>query len=237
VTSLTQDIRYALRTMLRSPGFTVVAVITLALGIGANTAIFSIVNGVLIRPLPYDRPDRLVSILESNPRRGLDVTAVSPANFLDWRRQSTAFSGMAGTQSLSFNFTGNTGAIRIDGAAISANLLSLLGQQPLRGRGFEEAEEQPGHDSVILISETLWQRQFGGDRDILGKIVTMNGQRFTIIGVLPASFQFPFPGLEVWKPLAFGNSDLANRSNYQLQVVARLKDGIHLNRPEQTCDP
>jgi putative ABC transport system permease protein len=98
------------------------------------------------------------------------------------------------------------------------------------GRGFEEAEEQAGHDGVILISETLWKRQFGGERDVLGKVVTMNGQRFTIVGVLPASFQFPFLGLEVWKPLAFSNDDLANRSNYQLQVVARLKDGTSIER-------
>ena len=228
--SLIQDAHYALRTMRRAPGFTAVAVITLALGIGANTAIFSIVNAVLIRPLPYDRPDRLVSVLESNPRRGLDVTAVSPANFVDWRLQNTVFSAMAGTQSVSFNYTGNTGAVRIDGAAVSANLLSLLGQQPLMGRGFEDAEEQPGHDNVLLISETLWQRQFGGDHQILGKVVTMNGQKFTIIGVMPASFQFPFSGLEVWKPLAFVNSDLANRSNYQLQVVARLKDGVSVQQ-------
>lgn len=230
MTSLTQDIRYALRTMWRAPGFTVVAVITLALGIGANTAIFSIVNAVLIRPLPYDRPNQLVSILESNPRRGLPVTGVSPANFLDWRRENTAFSAMAAAQSLSFNFTGNTGAVRINGAAISANLLSLLGQQPLMGRGFDEAEEQNGHDGVILISETLWKRQFGGERDVLGKVVTMNGQRFTIVGVLPASFQFPFLGLEVWKPLAFTNDDLANRSNYLLQVFARMRDGTSIER-------
>jgi predicted permease len=230
VTSFLQDIRYALRTMLRAPGFTAVAVITLALGIGANTAIFSIVNAVLLRQLPYDRPDRLVSILESNPRRGLPVTAVSPANFLDWRRQSTAFSAMAATQFLSFNYTGSSGAIRINGAAVSTNLLSLLGRQPVMGRGFEETEEQPGHDDVILISETLWKRQFGGDSQILGKVVTMNGQRFTIVGVLPASFQFPFVGLEVWKPLAFTNDDLANRSNYQLQVVGRLKDGATIEQ-------
>ena len=230
MTSVGQDVRYAFRTMLRAPGFAAVAVITLALGIGANTAIFSIVNAVLIRPLPYDRPERLVSILESNPRRGLPLTAVSPANFADWQRQSTAFSAMAATQSVSFNFTGNTGAIRINGAAISPNLLSLLGQQTMMGRGFEEAENQPGHDDVILISETLWQRQFGGESAVLGKVVTMNGQRFTIVGVLPKSFQFPFQGLEVWKPLAFTNADLANRSNYQLQVVARLKDGVSLEQ-------
>jgi len=230
VTVLIQDAHYALRTMRRAPGFTAVAVITLALGIGANTAIFSIVNAVLIRPLPYDRPARLVSILESNPRRGLDVTAVSPANFVDWRRQNTVFTAIAGTQFVSFNYTGNTGAIRIDGAAVSANLLSLLGQQPLTGRGFEDADEQPGHDNVLLISETLWQRQFGDDHQILGKVVTMNGQKFTIIGVMPASFQFPFPGLEVWKPLAFVNSDLANRSDYRLQVVARLKDGVSVEQ-------
>jgi putative ABC transport system permease protein len=187
-------------------------------------------NATLIRPLPFERPDRLIAIHESNPRRGLPVTSVSPANFIDWQRQSTTVSAIAGMRSVSFNFTGNTGAVRLDGAAISANLLSLLGRPLLMGRGFQEAEEQPGHDDVILISETLWQRQFGGDRQVLGKVVTMNGQRFTIVGVLPASFQFPFSGLEVWKPLAFTHAELANRSNYQLQVVARLKDGFSMEQ-------
>ncbi|HET9364812.1 MAG TPA: ABC transporter permease, partial [Candidatus Angelobacter sp.] len=230
--SILQDIRYALRTLRRAPGFAMIAVITLALGIGANTAIFSIVNAVLIRPLPYQHPDRLVRVLESNPRRGLPVTAVSPANFIDWKQQSTAFSDMAATQWEAFNYRGNSGAVRITGADISANLLPMLGQKLLFGRGFEKSEEQPGHDDVVLISETLWKRQFGADPQILGKEMRMNGRSFSIVGVLPAEFKFPNSDEEVWKPLAFSNEDLANRSEYRLVVFARLKDGVTLQQAQ-----
>ncbi len=230
MSSILQNIRYALRTLRRAPGFAVIAILTLALGIGANTAIFSIVNAVLIRPLPYDRPDRLVMILESNPRRGLPVTGVSPANFLDWKQQSTAFTDMAAAQWQAFNYLGSSGAVRIQGAAISANLLPLLGQSILFGRGFEKSEEQPGHDDVVLISETLWNRQFGRDRAALGKEMRMNGRTFTIVGVLPAGFEFPFSGIEVWKPLALSNADLANRSDYRFQVIGRLKDHVSLDQ-------
>src|ERR1051326_59859 len=228
--SILQDIHYAWRTLRRTPGFAIIAILTLALGIGANTAIFSVVNAVLIRPLPYEHPDRLVQVLESNPRRGLRVTGVSPANFKDWKQQSTAFSDMAAAEWTAFNYRGNSGAVRIDGAAISVNLLQVLGQPLLMGRGFEKAEEQPGHDDVILISETLWNRQFGRDSGVLGKEMRMNGRSFMIIGVLPASFEFPFPGVQIWKPLALSNDDLANRSNYRLQVIARLKNGVSLEQ-------
>jgi len=222
------DLRYSLRTMRKAPAFFLIAALTLALGIGANTAIFSIVNAVLIRPLPYDHPEQLVSILESNPRRGLAVTAVSPANFVDWQHQATSFSSMAAVQWMSFNYTGNTGAIRIDGVQVSPNFFELLREKPLLGRSFQEPEGQPGRDNVILISETLWRRQFGGDPAILSKAVTMNGQIFTIVGIMPASFQFLFSNAEVWKPLAFSNADLASRSDYRLSVYGRLRDGVSL---------
>src|SRR6185312_9494409 len=222
------DLRYSLPTMRKAPAFFLIAALTLALGIGANTAIFSIVNAVLIRPLPYDHPEQLVSILESNPRRGLAVTAVSPANFVDWQHQATSFSSMAAVQWMSFNYTGNTGAIRIDGVQVSPNFFELLREKPLLGRSFQEPEGQPGRDNVILISETLWRRQFGGDPAILSKAVTMNGQIFTIVGIMPASFQFLFSNAEVWKPLAFSNADLASRSDYRLSVYGRLRDGVSL---------
>lgn len=224
----TQDIRYACRGLRKSPGFFLIAVLTLALGIGANSAIFSIVNAVLIRPLPYDHSEQLVLLLESNPRRGLPITGVSPANFVDWQRQSTSFSEMSALESTSFNYRGDNGAIRIDGASVSPSTLDMLRVKPIMGRTFQEQEGQPGHDGVVLIGETLWHRQFGSDPQILGKVLTMNGQQFAVIGVLPAWFEFPFQGVEIWKPLAFSNADLANRSNYLLQVVGRLEHGITL---------
>ena len=228
MSGFTQDIRYAWRGLRKSPGFFLIAVLTLALGIGANSAIFSIVNAVLIRPLPYDHSDQLVLLLESNPRRGLPITGVSPANFVDWQRQSTSFSAMSAIESTSFNYRGDNGAIRIDGVSVSPNTLDMLRVKPIMGRAFQEQEGQQGHDGVVLISENLWHRQFGSDPQILGKVLTMNGQQFAVIGVMPAWFGFPFPGVEIWKPLAFSNADLANRSNYLLQVVGRLKGGVTL---------
>lgn len=225
-----QDLRYALRGMRKAPGFFLIAVLTLGLGIGATTAIFSIVNAVLIRPLPYDHPEQLVLMSESNPRRGLPVIGVSPANFLDWSQQAKSFSAMSATEWRTFNYTGNDGAIRIDGAVVSANFLELLHQRLLLGRGFQPSEAQPGANGVILISEDLWRRQFGGDSGILGKAVRMSGESFTIVGVLPSSFHFPFPGAEIWQPLALSNADLANRAEYRLQVVGRLRDGVSLSQ-------
>src|SRR6185312_7951563 len=218
------DLRYSLPTMRKAPAFFLIAALTLALGIGANTAIFSVVNAVLIRPLPYDHPEQLVSILESNPRRGLPVTAVSPANFLDWQHQAKSFTTMTAVEWMSFNYTGNSGAIRIDGAQVSPTFFELLRQQPLIGRSFQEQEGQPGRDNVVLISEALWRRQFGSDPQILGKVVTMSGRSFNIIGVVPAWFHFPFNTTDVWKPLAFSNAELANRGGYALQVFGRLRD-------------
>lgn len=223
-----QDIRYALRGMRKAPGFFLIAVLTLGLGIGATAAIFSIINAVLLRPLPYGHPEQLVSMQESNPRRGLPVIGVSPGNFLDWSQEAKSFNSMSAVEWRTFNFTGNDGAIRIEGAMISPNLLQLLQQPLLLGRGFQQSEAQPGSNSVILIGENLWRRQFAGDRGILGKTVRMSGQSFTIIGVLPAPFHFPFPDTEVWQPLAFSNADLANRADYRLQVVARLRQGVSL---------
>ncbi len=230
MTSFIQDLRYALRSLRKSPGFTAVGMITLALGIGANTAIFTIVNAVLIRPLPYERAEQLVSILESNPRRGLSTTLVSPANYVDWQKQSTAFSALAGVEFTAFNYTGNSGAVRVNGVSVTANTFPMLRQQPIMGRSFLDSESQPGHDDVIIISEAFWQRQMGGDPQVVGKVVTMNGQRLTIVGVMPASFQFPAAPVDIWKSLAFAPADLANRSNYQLQAFGRLKDGVTIEQ-------
>jgi putative ABC transport system permease protein len=230
MTGFLQDLRYSLRGMRKAPGFFLIAVLTLALGIGANTAIFSIVNAVLIRPLPYDHPEQLVSILESNPRRGLPITAVSPANFVDWQHQATSFSSMAAAQWMAFSYTGNSGAVRIDGAQVSSNMFELLRVSPILGRSFQQQEEEPGRDNVVLISESLWHRQFGSDPHILNQAVTMSGQRFSVIGVMPGWFHFPFAGGDIWKPLAFTNADLASRSEYRLSVYGRLRDGVSITQ-------
>src|SRR5215212_10183748 len=163
-----QDLRYGLRTLRKHPGFTLVAVIALALGIGANTAIFSVVNTVLLRPLPYKDPDRLVMVWEDDTKGGYPRDTPAAANYLDWRNQNQVFAGMAAMADLSFNLTGTGDPERIDGKLVSANLFPLLGVEPQLGRAFLPEEDQPGGNHVVILSHGLWQRRFGSDVKIMG---------------------------------------------------------------------
>ena len=185
---LSQDLRYALRGLRKHRGFTAVAVITLALGIGANTAIFTVINTVLLRPLPYERPDQLVVLTETISER---PTGVSYSNFVDWRNQSTALENIAAVRLReSFNLTGAGESERLQGRLVSANFLSTLGIKPIRGRDFLAEEDQPDANPVAIISHALWQRRFGADESILGKQLTLNGQQFTVVGITPPNFQY-----------------------------------------------
>ena len=174
MSGLAEDLRYALRQMRKSPGFTVVAVVTLALGIGANTAIFSVVNAVLLRPLPYPNSGQLVVLWEQNPHRGWFENIVSGENFLDWQKQNKVFAGMAAFESNSFNIIGNQHAEEIAGERVSANLFSVLGVQPFRGRLFLPEENRQDKTAVVL-SYGLWQQRYGGDADVIGKQILLNG--------------------------------------------------------------
>ncbi|HEV2915141.1 MAG TPA: ABC transporter permease [Pyrinomonadaceae bacterium] len=224
--TLWQDLRYGVRVLRKNPGFTTVAVLTLALGIGANTAIFSIVNAVILRPLPYKEPDRVVYLQSSNTQRELPQNPVSPPDFLDWRTQSRSFSEMAAFENTIFRHTADsTGAERLNGYSVTANFFDLLGEKPLLGRVFTAEDEKPGADTVAILSETVWQRHFGSDPGIVGKPIKMNDRTFIVIGVMRAAFKFPDTLTEVWKPLAFDNEALQDRTSYRLQVIARLKDG------------
>ncbi|HEX8140433.1 MAG TPA: ABC transporter permease [Pyrinomonadaceae bacterium] len=224
--TLLQDLRYGTRVLRKNPGFTLVAVLTLALGIGANTAIFSIVNAVILRPLPFKEPDRIMYLQGSNPQRQLQQFPVSPPDFLDWKSQSRSFSEMAAFESTIFRHTAETGAERLNGYSVSANFFDLMGEKLLLGRAFTADEERPGSDMVVVLSETVWRRHFGADPKIIGQTVKMNDRTFTVIGVIRASFKFPDNNTEVWKPLAFTNEELQDRADYRLQVVGRLKDGV-----------
>jgi putative ABC transport system permease protein len=185
---LSQDLRYALRGLRKHRGFTAVAVITLALGIGANTAIFTVINTVLLRPLPYERPDELVVLMETIAER---PAGVSYPNFVDWRNQSTSLENIVAVRNReSFNLTGAGESERLQGRLVSANFLSALGVKPIRGRDFAAEEDQPGANPVAIISHALWQRRFGAGENILGKQLTVNGQQFTVIGVTPPNFQY-----------------------------------------------
>ena len=229
---LSQDLRYGLRMLLKNPGFTIVAIIALALGIGANTAIFSVVNTVLLRPLPYKDPDRLVMVWEDNSKQGFPRDTPAAANYIDWRDQNHVFEGMAAMVEISFNLTGAGDPERIDGQRVSANLFSLLGINPQLGRAFLPEEDRPGANHVVIMSHGLWQRQFGADPAIIGKPINLNGESFTVVGVMPRGFQFPTRADQLWIPIAFDTTEARERGNHYLQVIARLKPGITLERTQ-----
>jgi putative ABC transport system permease protein len=225
---LAQDLRYGLRMLWKSPAFTGIAVLALALGIGANSAIFSVVNTVLLRPLPYKNPDQLMMVWEDATHQGFPFNTPSPANFLDWRQQNTVFESMAAMAQRSFNLTGAGEPERFDGRRVSANLFSLLGVQPVIGRAFLPEEDQPG-SRVVILSEGVWKRRFGGDPAILGRPISLDGESYTVVGVMPGSVDMPtIEGWEdqLWVPIAFDSEEAALRGSHYLEVVARLKPGV-----------
>ncbi|HJT28270.1 MAG TPA: ABC transporter permease [Pyrinomonadaceae bacterium] len=232
VADLMHDLRYAARLQRKNPGFTVVAVIALALGIGANTAIFSVVNTILLRPLPYKDPERLVMVWEDATKHGYPRDTPAAANFVDWRDQNQVFEGMAAIYDTSFNLTGSGDPERLEGRSVSANMFSLLGVEPQIGRVFTAAEDQPGAQRVVLLSYALWQRRFGGDQKIVGQSLTLNGESYVVVGVMTARFQFPSSDDQVWVPIAFTQEDAGNRNRHYLQVLARLKPGVSLTQAQ-----
>lgn len=231
-TDFIQDLRYAGRMQRKNPGFTIVAIIALALGIGANTAIFSVVNTVLLRPLPYKDPERLAMVWEDASKHGYPRDTPAAANFVDWRDQNTTFESMAAIADESFNLTGVGDPERLEGRLVSANLFPLLGVDPQIGRTFTNEEDQPGSNRVAVLSYGLWQRRFGGDNGIVGKPLNLNGDTYTVVGVMPARFQFPSSDDELWAPIAFTTDQATNRNRHYLQVVGRLKPGVSLEQAQ-----
>jgi putative ABC transport system permease protein len=231
-----QDLRFGLRMLLKNPGFTLIAVLTLALGIGANTAIFSVVNALMLRPLPYQDPERLVWVEEVSKKTNTSQPAWG-AHFLDWQEHSQTLDGIAvidgGTQTL----TGAGEPERVASGKISASFLPLLGVQPLPpGRNFSATEDAPGGEGVALLSHGLWQRRYGGDQDIAGKTITLNDANYTVIGVLPADFRF-FNHFDVWLPLALdAQVELAGPNRSFNSTVARLKPGVSLAQAQAELD-
>jgi putative ABC transport system permease protein len=221
--TLRQDLRFGARTLRKSPGFALVTVLTLALGIGANTAIFSVVYGVLLNPLPYKEPSRLVLLNETTPKVG--KVSVSYPNFLDWRAQSSQFAQMAAVCGVGFNFAGVTQPESISGEAVSSNFLSLLAVKPLLGRDFYPAEEKPGAAPVVMLSYSLWQSHLGADPGVLGRTIVLDGRSYTIVGILPANFRWP-DKVDVLEPIgvwAAQNPDASERGERgDLVVVGRL---------------
>jgi predicted permease len=230
--TLRQDVKFGLRTMRRNPGFTAVAVMTLALGIGANTAIFSVVNAVLLRPLSYRDPARLVTVLHDGWK------PVAPANFLDWRERSRSFESIAAAQLWSLTMTGRDRPEQLNVLQTSAELFHVLGVDAALGRTYAAGEDQPGREHVVVLSHGFWQRRFGGDRGVVGQQVTLDGEAYTVIGVMPPDFQFaPFwaTHAEAWLPLNLGQR-VTDRRGQSLRVFARLKDGVTREQAQAEMD-
>ncbi len=223
-----QDLRYALRTLRRSPGFAAVALVTLALGIGASTAIFSVVHAVLLRPLPYKDPARLVFVWGSNPRIGREEASLP--DFTDWRAQSTVFEGMAGLVTRSLVLTSIEEPERIPGAGVTANFFSVVGVEPVLGRGFRPQEDRPGGERVAILSHGAWERRFGADPKVIGKSVTLSEAVYTVVGVLPRGFRAP-NDTEVWTPMALAPAQFGRRNDFVV-AIARLKRGVSLERAQ-----
>ncbi|HEY8413470.1 MAG TPA: ABC transporter permease, partial [Pyrinomonadaceae bacterium] len=222
------DLRYALRSLLKRPGLTAVALITLGLGLGVNTAIFSAVDSVLLRPLPLKEPSRLVAVWEHTPSLGIAQNQMAPANFFDLRQHNEVFKDVGAFSDFSVNLTGAGEPVRLDGQLVTANVLGLLGVQPALGRTFTSEEDQIGREHVVVLSDALWQRRFNRDPGIINRQITLNSESFTVVGVMPRGFFFPVRESEVWIPWAMEPDQASGRGDHYLRVVARLKPGVSI---------
>jgi putative ABC transport system permease protein len=230
--TLIKDIRYGVRGLWKRPGFTAVAVLTLALGIGANTAIFSVVNAVLLRPLQFRDPDRLVMIWEDATFAGFPRNTPAPAIYVDWKTQTQSFEDVAASAESTFNLTGDGDPERVAAYKVTANFFPLFGVAPALGRNFATEEDRPGAQKVAVLSHALWQTRYGGDRQIINREIQLNGEKYTVIGVMPQGFQFFESDVRLWVPLALDSEELANRGGHYLKVVARLKPGVTLDQAQ-----
>jgi putative ABC transport system permease protein len=222
-----QDLIYGLRMLRRNPGFAAVAILTLAIGIGANIVIFSIVNGVLLKPLPFPDSRRIMTLWETDANRGVTRGTASAAELLDWREMNHSFQELSGWRALYFTITGSGDPEQIWGSQVSGNFFRMLRVSPVLGRDFSLEDEQPGHEQVVILSYELWQRHYGGDAQIVGKTILLDDKPFQVIGILPKGFTLygTMPEFEIWKPFAFNRTQL-DRENHELVVFGRLRDGV-----------
>ena len=241
------EIKVALRGLLKSPGFTIIAIATLALAIGANSAVFSLINALLIRPLPYQQPAKLALIWERFAAQGLDRIPVSPPEYLDLEKTFKSGSQLAAFTYQTFNFGGGDVPERISGALVTPTLFPLLGVEPIKGRTFAREEQGQGHDDMIVISERLWQRRFNSDPSLIGKSLLLNGRNYTVIGIMPAKFEFPIPlfgvqgnqfaeRVDIWKPVAFTPTELKDRGNRSYGLITRLRSDVSPAKAQAELD-
>ena len=229
-----RDVRVGVRSLVHSPVFSVVTVLSLALGIGANTAIFSVVNGLLLQPLPYPESDRIVDVWHTPPQQsfpGLDRFSVSPANYLDWKAQGTNFEQMAIYLHTGFSLTTSNDPVPLIGAAVSSDFFSVLRTNATLGRTFTSDEERPGRDQVVVIGHGLWQRAFGANPAIIGQPVIINSRSFTVVGIMPEGFEFPREA-DLWVPLAWDDKERQIRSIHDYLVIARLRQNVSLDQAQ-----
>jgi putative ABC transport system permease protein len=242
-----QEFRFALRNLVKTPGFTIVAVITVALAIAANTAVFSLVNALLIRPLPFRAPESLVLLFEKFSAQGLDQIPVSAPEYIDWEKQTTSYERIAAFNFANFNLTGGDMPERIQGAVVTPSLFPLLGVQPIKGRVFNDSEFGEGNDGVVVISERLWRRRFNSDPQLVGTQLSVNGRSFTVVGIMPANFEFPLPlfgvqggtfaeRADMWKPIAFTKQEMESRGSRSYGVIGRLKPGVTISQAQAEAD-
>jgi hypothetical protein len=241
------DLRYALRQLAKSPGFTVVALVTLALAIGANSAVFSLINALLVRPLPYKDPAALVLLWEQFRTLGLDRIPVSAPEYAEYEKRLRSFERTAAFKYESFNLSGDGNPERIQGAVVSPSLFDLLGVQPIRGRTFAVNEGGSGRDDVVVISAGLWQRRFNSDPAVIGNKIQLNGRSYTVIGVAPPTFEFPLPlfnvqgnqfaeRADIWKPVAFTEDEMKARGLRGYSIIARLRSGVSKAQAQAEID-
>jgi putative ABC transport system permease protein len=233
--SLLNDIRYAIRNLIKRPGFTLIAVFTLALGIGANSAIFSAVNALLIKPLQFPELDRVVTVWDKFPTRSVEHNEVTMANFLDWRAQNQSFEHLGLSRWWNANLTGVESPERLQGFLVTSDFFNVLGTKPIMGRTLLEEENQPGKDAVAVITYSLWQRRFGADPNIVNKNITINNISRTVVGVMPDRFNYP-KGAEIYAPIALTPEVAKSRGTHQYYVVGRLRPGVSKEAAQADLD-
>jgi putative ABC transport system permease protein len=235
--ALRQDVRFGVRTLLRRPAFTLIAILTLGVGIGATTAMFSLIDSVLLRPLPFHEPDRLTMVWEVRPRFNRPRIEVSPANYVDWRQQVPAFESLAAYVNMPVNLTGAGTPEQLVAVQVTPNLFPTLGVDPLVGRWFAPPEGSPGQTAVVILSYGLWQRRFGADRSLVGQTIRLDGQPHLVIGVMPRGFQFPRDGVQAWTPFEYAaGAGAQGRGGFFLSVVGRLKPNVSVEQANTELD-
>ena len=217
--SLWRDLKYSARSLMKHPGFTAVAILTLALGIAANTTIFSTVDALLLHPFSFPNQQRLLVLWEQNLAVGTTRGSVAPGNFNDWREQNQSCEQLVAIDQLSFDFSDGEHPERFPGYGVTRGFFDVLGVTAAQGRTFLPEESEPGHEHVVVLKNSFWQQHLGSDPNIVGKTITLNRKVFTVVGVMPADFNYPYNGGEMWTPLVFDQDEQHNRENHYLRVI------------------